>query len=113
MKKIIQNEAKIMVIFQIDHYVKPEFIEAYKTAVHEDARNSLLEEGVIRFEVFQEQANLTHFTLLEVYRDLQARESHFQTPHLLKFRKVLKKQEMLVQSESKEIGLLFPFEIKK
>ena len=38
-----------MVIFQINHCVKPEFIEAYKAAVLEDARNSTLENGVLHF----------------------------------------------------------------
>ena len=102
-----------MVIFQIDHYVKPERIEAYKAAVEEDASNSILEEGTLRFEVFQDQADSTHFTLLEVYRDLPAREFHLQTPYLIKFRELLNGQGMLIRSESKEISLLFPIEIRK
>jgi quinol monooxygenase YgiN len=102
-----------MVIFQINHYVKPEFIEAYQTAVREDARKSVLEEGFLRFEVFQDQGNSTHFTLLEIYRDMQAREIHLQTPHLLKFREILNKQGMLTRSESNQVDRLFPDKIKQ
>jgi len=102
-----------MLIFQINHYVKPEFIEAYKVAVLEDARNSTLEEGILRFEVFQDQANSTHFTLLEIYRDMYARAIHLQTPYLLKFREILNGQGMLTRSESNEVNLLFPDELKK
>lgn len=102
-----------MVIFQINHYVKPEFIEAYKAAVWEDARKSTLEEGVLRFEVFQDQVNSTHFSLLEIYCDIQAREFHLQTPYLLKFREILNGQGMLTRTESNEVDLLFPVEIKK
>jgi autoinducer 2-degrading protein len=101
-----------MVIFQINHIVKPEFIEAYKAAVREDARNSTLEEGVLRFEVFQDQVNSAQFTLLEVYRDIQARELHLKKPYLLKFREILNGQGMLTLSESNEVNLLFPDEIR-
>jgi autoinducer 2-degrading protein len=101
-----------MVIFQIDHYVKPEFIDAYRAAVREDARNSVLEAGVLRFEVFQDQADPAHFTLLEVYRDLQARDFHLQKPYLLKFRQILEGQEMLARSERQQLNLLFPDELK-
>jgi (4S)-4-hydroxy-5-phosphonooxypentane-2,3-dione isomerase len=100
-----------MVIFQIDHYVKSDCIKAYQAAVLEDARNSILEKGVLRFEVFQEQANPAHFTLLEVYHDPQAREFHLQTPYLKKFRGILKDQGLLIRSESNEVSLLFPHEI--
>jgi autoinducer 2-degrading protein len=102
-----------MVIFQIAHYVKPEFIEAYQVAVREDARNSVLEEGVLRFEVFQDQADPAHFTLLEVYRDSQSREFHLQTPYLLKFRELLNVQGMLTRSESNQVNLFFPEKINK
>lgn len=102
-----------MVTFQINHYVKPEFIETYKAAVLEDSRNSTLEEGLLRFEVFQDRNNSTHFTLLEVYRDMEAREFHLQTPYLIKFREILNGQGMLTRSDSNEVNLLFPNEFKK
>ena len=102
-----------MVIFQIAHYVKPEFIEAYQAAVREDAKNSVLEEGILRFEVFQDQAYPAHFTLLEVYRDRAAREFHLQTPYLLKFRNTVVGQEMLARKEEREFDLFFPEKINK
>jgi quinol monooxygenase YgiN len=100
-----------MVIFQINHYVKPEFVEAYQAAIREDARKSVLEEGILRFEVFQDQGNSTHFILLEIYRDMQAREKHLQTPYLLKFREILNKQGMLTRSESNQVNMFFPDKI--
>ena len=102
-----------MVIFQIHHYVKSGFLEAYKAAVFEDARLSIQEEGILRFEVFQDKKDLSHFTLLEVYRDTQAREFHLQKPYLLKFRENLREQGILVRSEVNEVDLLFPGEIGK
>ena len=46
-----------MRIFLIDHHVKPEYIDDYQLAVREDARNSLLEGGILRFEVYQDIQN--------------------------------------------------------
>ena len=43
-----------MLIYQFHHYIKPEFIEAYKAAILENARLTVEEEGVIRFDVFQD-----------------------------------------------------------
>jgi autoinducer 2-degrading protein len=83
-----------MIIFQFHHYIKSEFVDSYKEAVLEDARESVKEIGIIRFEVFQDQENPSHFILLEYYRDMQAREFHMQTPYLAKFKETLSKQVM-------------------
>lgn len=77
-----------MYIFQVHHYIKPEMIEAYKAATLENARQTVLEAGILRFDVFQDAKDPTHFSLFEVYRDLQAREYHLQTPHFLAWKEV-------------------------
>lgn len=95
-----------MVVFLINHHVKPEFIDDYQRAVREDARNSVLEDGILRFEVYQDIQIPTHFTLLEVYKNSDARRDHLNTPHLLRFRKILNETGMLARSESNEVRLL-------
>jgi hypothetical protein len=35
-----------MLIFQFHHYIKPEFVEAYKSAILENAQQTLPEAGV-------------------------------------------------------------------
>ncbi len=101
-----------MVIFQFHHHIKPEFIETYKAAVLEDARLSIQEEGILRFEVLQDSQDPTHFSLLEVYRDVAAREYHMQTPYLLKFRETV--LGMFAQKgQVDEFCLFFPGEIRK
>ena len=98
-----------MVIFQFHHHIKPEFIEAYKAAILEDARLSIQEEGLLRFEVFQDKKDPSHFSLLEVYRDMAAREFHMQTPYLLKFKDTVIGQEMFARKgEGDEFDLFFP-----
>lgn len=95
-----------MVVFLINHHVKPEFIDDYQVAVREDARNSLLKNGILRFEIYQDIKDPAHFTLLEAYKNMDARESHLRTPHLLRFRKVVYEGGMLTKSESNEVNLL-------
>ena len=74
-----------MYIFQVRHYIKPDQIEAYKAATLENARKTIHESGVIRFDVFQDATNSAHFSLLEVYQDLAARDAHLLTEHFLKW----------------------------
>ncbi|MBI4730600.1 MAG: antibiotic biosynthesis monooxygenase [Chloroflexi bacterium] len=103
-----------MVIFQFHHYLKPEFIEAYKAAILEDARESVKEDGILSFEVFQDKSDLTHFSLLEIYRDTQAREFHLQQPYFLKFKETVIGQEMFARKGTgDEFDLLFPGKVKK
>lgn len=103
-----------MIIFQFHHYIKPEFIEAYRAAILEDARESVKEEGILRFEVFRDEKDPAHFSLLEVYRDAEARELHLQQPYFLKFKETVMGQEMFARKGSgDEFKLLFPDDIKK
>ena len=70
-----------MYIFQVHHYIKPDKIDEYKAAVLENARKSVKEPGVIRFDVFQDATNPAHFSLFEVYADMAARDAHLETSH--------------------------------
>ncbi len=98
-----------MVTFQFDHFVKIECIEEYIAAVLEDARESIKEEGILRFEFFQDQNDPTHFTLLEVYRDLQAREFHKQAPYLIRLKETIARRGFFSRdSEQVQYTLLFP-----
>lgn len=77
-----------MFIFQVHHYIKPDQVEVYKTATLENARETIKEPGILRFDVFQDQADPTHFSLFEVYRDMEARQAHLDTAHFLKWKEV-------------------------
>ncbi len=77
-----------MYIFQVHHYIKPDQIEAYKAATLENARKTIQEPGIMRFDVFQDATNPGHFSLLEIYRDLAARNLHLETEHFKTWRDV-------------------------
>ncbi|MBM3153068.1 MAG: antibiotic biosynthesis monooxygenase [Chloroflexi bacterium] len=100
-----------MVVFQFHHYIKPECIEAYKAAILEDARESIKEDGILAFEVFQDRNDPSHFSLLEIYRDSAAREFHLHQPYFLKFKDAYLGQEMAAEKgKGDEFDMLFPSE---
>jgi quinol monooxygenase YgiN len=61
--------------------VKPEFVEPFKKASIENARESLKEPGVARFDVMQQQDDPTRFVLVEAYRTPEASGAHKETRH--------------------------------
>jgi len=70
-----------MLIVHVHVRVKPEFIEAFKHATLENARNSVLEPGIARFDVQQQTDDTSRFVLVEVYRDADAPARHKETEH--------------------------------
>ena len=66
--------------------VKPESVEAFREATLENARHSLEEPGIARFDVVQELEDPTRFALLEVYRTEDDPARHKQTAHYERWR---------------------------
>ncbi len=75
-----------MLIVHVHVRVKPEFIEAFRAATVENARNSVKEAGIARFDVIQQADDPSRFVLVEVYRTLEATTRHKETPHYHKWR---------------------------
>jgi (4S)-4-hydroxy-5-phosphonooxypentane-2,3-dione isomerase len=75
-----------MLIVHVHVHVKPECVEAFKEATLANARESVKERGIARFDVAQQQDDPTRFTLVEVYRDAQAPAAHKETRHYLAWR---------------------------
>jgi (4S)-4-hydroxy-5-phosphonooxypentane-2,3-dione isomerase len=75
-----------MLIIHIQIHVKPESIEAFKQATLANARASVQEPGIARFDVVQQSDDPTRFVLVEVYRNLQANAAHKETKHYATWR---------------------------
>jgi len=75
-----------MLIVHVHARVKPEFIEAFKQATTENARNSVREPGIARFDVVQQAGDPSRFVLVEVYRSVEATDQHKQTAHYQQWR---------------------------
>jgi quinol monooxygenase YgiN len=70
-----------MLIVHVHARVKPEHVDAFRAASIENARESVREPGVARFDVIQDQDDPCHFTLVEVYRTSEDPARHKQTAH--------------------------------
>ncbi len=75
-----------MIVVQVHVHVKPDCVEAFKQATVENARNSVQEPGVARFDVLQQDDDPTRFILVEVYRTPDAPAKHKQTAHYAAWR---------------------------
>lgn len=70
-----------MLIVHVHVHVKPESIEAFRRASLENARKSVREPGVARFDVLQNRDDRARFVLVEVYRTAEAPAQHKATAH--------------------------------
>ena len=70
-----------MLIVHVHVHVKPEFVEAFREASVENARNSVQEPGIIRFDVLQQSDDPERFILVEIYRTIEATLHHKETEH--------------------------------
>ena len=78
--------AAMLVIVHVDCRVKPEFVKAFEEAALANARASVKEPGVARFDVVRDVADPTQFVLVEVYRTEDAPAAHKATAHYATWR---------------------------
>jgi autoinducer 2-degrading protein len=70
-----------MHIVHVHVHVKAEHVAAFRRATIENARNSVQESGVARFDVVQRKDDPTRFVLVEVYRTPEDAVRHKETAH--------------------------------
>ena len=75
-----------MHIVHVHVNVKSQFVEAFKQATIENARNSMQEPGIARFDVIQNMDDPTKFILVEVYKSVDASAAHKETAHYARWR---------------------------
>jgi len=75
-----------MLVVHVHARVRPERAAEFLAATLVNAKASLGEPGVARFDVIQDQADPGHVVLVEVYRDDDAAAAHKQTPHYAAWR---------------------------
>jgi quinol monooxygenase YgiN len=87
-----------MLVVHVHVQVKSEFVEAFKEATVENARNSVQEPGIARFDVVQQQSDPNRFILVEVYRTDADPARHKETAHYAKWRDTV--AEMMAEPRS-------------
>ena len=70
-----------LLVVQVDVHVKAEAVSAFRAATLENARASVKEPGIARFDVIQDREDPTRFVLIEVYRDASGPDAHKATAH--------------------------------
>ena len=70
-----------LLVVHVHIRVKPDCVEAFKAATVENARHSLLEPGLARFDVVHQADDPTRFVLVEAYRSADAPTLHKETAH--------------------------------
>jgi autoinducer 2-degrading protein len=87
-----------MFVVHVHVHVKPEFVTAFTEATLENARNSVQEPGIARFDVIQQLDDPTRFVLVEVYRTPDDPAEHKKTAHYQTWRDAV--AEMMAEPRS-------------
>jgi quinol monooxygenase YgiN len=75
-----------MLIVHVHVHVRPEAVEAFAAAAIENARHSVREPGIARFDVIQQADDPSRFVLVECYRTADAPAQHKGTAHYAAWR---------------------------
>jgi len=98
-----------MLVVHVFVHVKSEKVDAFKEASLENARDSVQEPGIARFDVIQQQGDPTRFVLVEVYRTSDDPARHKETAHYQKWRDTV--ADMMAEPRSSiKYGNVFPDE---
>lgn len=98
-----------MLIVHVFVHVKNNSIDAFMKASLENARNSVMESGVVRFDVLQQTDDPSRFVLCEIYRTSDDPAKHKETEHYKIWRDTV--EEMMAEPRtSVKYHALFPDE---
>ena len=75
-----------MLIIHVYVHVHPHRVDAFIAATLENARNSVQEPGIVRFDLVQQDEDPTRFLLIEIYRTPQDPARHKETAHYATWR---------------------------
>src|SRR3954464_12973019 len=89
--------SETLTVVLVHVHVKPEHVEAFREATLANARQSVREPGVARFDVLQEEDDPTRFVLVEAYRGSGA-AAHKETAHYQRWRDAV--AEMMAEPRS-------------
>ena len=96
-----------MIIVHVHVHVKPDAVDAFATATLENARNSVREPGIVRFDVVQQEDDPTRFLLIEIYRTPEDPARHKDTAHYATWRQAVEPM-MAEPRRSVKYRALFP-----
>ncbi|MBN9686550.1 MULTISPECIES: putative quinol monooxygenase [unclassified Corallococcus] len=75
-----------LLVVHVHVHVLPQHVDAFLQATLANARESVKEPGIARFDVCQDNEDPTRFVLVEAYRTPDAPAAHKETAHYLTWR---------------------------
>lgn len=96
-----------MLVVHVHVRAVPAAVEGFLAVTLANAQASLLEPGVLRFDVLQDESDPAHVVLVEVYRDTDAAAAHKQTAHYATWRDTVADMMAEPRSSAKFAGV-FP-----
>lgn len=96
-----------MLVVHVFVRVTPDSIDAFVAATRENARNSVREPGVVRFDVVQQEDDPARFVLMEIYRTTEDPARHKATAHYAAWRDAVEPM-MAEPRRSVKYRALFP-----
>jgi len=96
-----------MLIVHVHVHLKPEYVDAFKQVTLANARASVQEPGIARFDVLQHQDDPTRYVLVEAYRTAEAPAAHKETNHYQVWRDAVAPM-MAEPRTSVKFGNVFP-----
>jgi (4S)-4-hydroxy-5-phosphonooxypentane-2,3-dione isomerase len=107
----VRKDDRVLVV-HVQVRIRPGRVDDFLAATVLNARASLAEPGVLRFDVLQDQADPAHVVLVEVYRDADAAGAHKQTGHYATWRDTVA-ETMAEPRASTMFSAVFPAEIER
>jgi quinol monooxygenase YgiN len=96
-----------MLIVHVHVHLKPDYVDGFRQATIANARASVQEPGIARFDVLQHQDDPTRFVLVEAYRTAEAPAAHKETKHYQVWRDTVAPM-MAEPRTSVKFGNVFP-----
>ena len=96
-----------MLIVHVFVHVKPDQVDAFVAATMENARGSVREPGVVRFDVVRQEDDPTRFVLVEIYRTADDPARHKATAHYAAWRDAVEPMMAEPRRSAKYVAL-FP-----
>jgi (4S)-4-hydroxy-5-phosphonooxypentane-2,3-dione isomerase len=96
-----------MLVVLVDVRVKPESVAAFKKASVENARHSLQEPGIVRFDLIQANDEPTRFMLVEIYQTDDDNKKHKETAHYRTWRDTVEKMMAAPRSSSRYTDVFY------
>ena len=98
-----QRDHRIIRLAKIE--VDPTQLDSYNAALKEQMTTAVrVEPGVLTYYAVADKANPSHITILEIYADTAAYQSHIQTSHFKKYKAAV--QNMVKSLKLEDVNLI-------